>query len=170
MKISISFPLLLLFFLTACGQKKNTESVSIKNPYYSRTDTKKLSVPNTEWQKILPSDVYDVSRNAGTETPFSDDHIGNGKKGTFYCKACGNPLFLSNTKFESGTGWPSFYEPINKKNILVATDDSMGMSRDEVRCARCDGHLGHVFDDGPAPTGKRFCMNAIVLEFEAVEK
>jgi peptide-methionine (R)-S-oxide reductase len=167
MKISTSFFILSLIFINACGQKKNSEAVCIKNPHYSRTDTKKLSVSKSEWQKILPSVVYDVSRNAGTETPFSNDHIGNGKKGTFYCKVCGNLLFSSKAKFESGTGWPSFYEPINEKNVLVATDDSLGMSRDEVRCARCNGHLGHVFDDGPAPTGKRYCMNAIVLEFVA---
>lgn len=137
------------------------------NPYYSHTDTKKLAVTNAEWKKILPAGVYGIARDKGTERAYTGEYWDNHKAGTYYCGICGNPLFESKTKFESGTGWPSFYQPLKPNSVAYHTDKEYGMERTEVVCARCDSHLGHVFDDGPKPTGKRFCMNGNVLDFEA---
>jgi len=126
----------------------------------------KVSLPNSEWKKVLSDDRYHVLREAGTEPPFRNEYWNNHEKGTFICAACGNPLFSSDTKFESGTGWPSFFQPLSKEKVEVGKDSSHGMSRDEVRCARCESHIGHVFDDGPAPTGQRYCMNSLSLKLE----
>jgi len=136
------------------------------NPYYSRTDSAHLNVTNAEWKKILPKEVYSVAREQGTEYAFSNTLWNAETKGMYYCAVCGNPLFRSNAKFASTCGWPSFYESINTNSVLYKPDTSYGMSRTEVECARCNSHLGHIFDDGPKPTGKRFCMNGTVLEFE----
>ena len=106
-----------------------------------------------EWKKILPADVYYVARQKGTERPFTSKFEHSKEIGTYYCAVCGNPLFRSDTKFESGCGWPSFYEPISKTSIIYLKDNSFGMERTEVECGRCKSHLGHVFDDGPPPTG-----------------
>lgn len=137
-----------------------------KNPVYSTSDRTKLTLSDDEWRKILPPDVYHIAREKGTERPWTSKFESFKEKGTYYCAACGNPLFQSDTKFESGCGWPSFYEPISKASILYTPDHSHGMSRTEVQCGRCKAHLGHVFEDGPLPTGLRYCINGVILDFE----
>jgi peptide-methionine (R)-S-oxide reductase len=178
MKTKSLFCLLLLlplFVLQACGQNKevkNTEMTTVeskptkpKNPYYSHTEKTKLNLSDAEWKKILPEDVYLVSRKADTERPFTGKYWNIDIKGTYYCAACGNLLFRSGAKFASSCGWPSFFEQENKKSVVFKEDNSIGMERIEALCGRCGGHLGHLFDDGPAPTGKRYCMNSIALDF-----
>jgi len=119
----------------------------------------------SEWQKILPKESYEVLRLASTEYPGTSPLLKEHRKGVFACMGCALPLFASQTKFESGTGWPSFYQPIAKTAVIENRDDSHGMVRVEVQCSRCGGHLGHVFDDGPKPTGLRYCMNGAALKF-----
>ena len=136
------------------------------NPVYSRTDSSKVNISEEEWKKILPEDVYAIARQKGTERPWTSPFEHSKEVGTYYCAACGNALFKSDTKFESGCGWPSFYQPISKGSIIYTPDHSHGMNRTEVMCGRCKAHLGHVFDDGPPPTGLRYCINGVVLDFE----
>ena len=141
-----------------------------KNPYYSRTDSTVLNVSDAEWKKVLPEDVYDVARNKATERAFTGKFWNYEGLGNYYCAVCGNALFRSDEKFASTCGWPSFYEAIRKSSVKYEDDNSYGMVRKEVLCGRCHSHLGHIFDDGPPPTGKRFCMNSIVLDFEPGKK
>jgi peptide-methionine (R)-S-oxide reductase len=172
-KIIIILPVVTALTLVACGQSKiinqspqsmNSTSKS-ENPYYSHTDTAKLNLTDSEWKKILPEDLYEVSRHAATERPFTGKYWNADIKGTYYCAACGNELFRSEAKFASTCGWPSFFEQENKNSTFFRRDASLGMIRTEVLCGRCGGHLGHIFDDGPAPTGKRYCMNSIAMDF-----
>ncbi len=127
--------------------------------------TYKVSYSEAEWRKRLTKQQYAVLREEGTERPFSSPLDKEKRKGVFTCAGCGNRLFSSDTKFDSGTGWPSFWQPIDSGAVGLSTDFKLGYPRREVHCADCGGHLGHVFDDGPRPTGKRYCMNGVAMKF-----
>jgi peptide-methionine (R)-S-oxide reductase len=130
------------------------------------TESKKLSKTDEEWKKDLTSEQYRVCRKKETERPFSGKYYSSKDKGVYKCSCCGNELFDSQTKFDSGTGWPSFWDPINNENVKCVSDNSVGMTRTEVLCSKCDAHLGHVFDDGPKPSNLRYCINSVSLDLE----
>lgn len=162
--------LLSMLPLVVTGQNKMqvataAEATSLHHKYYSHTDKRKLVLSEAEWKKILPEDLFLVSRKANTEASFTGKYWNHKGKGTYYCAACGNTLFKSDAKFASSCGWPSFFEQVDKQSIQFKEDTTYGMNRIEALCGRCNGHLGHLFDDGPEPTGKRYCMNSIALDF-----
>jgi len=129
-------------------------------------EVQKVEKSDAEWREQLSPEAYQVLRRAGTERAWSGEYVDWHGDGTFTCRACGNPLFDSATKYESGSGWPSFWAPLSSDTVELVEDRSHGTVRVEVRCARCSSHLGHVFDDGPAPTGQRFCMNSLALQVD----
>jgi len=143
----------------------NAEAARIRRQIDSTPLAQKVALSNDQWRKILTPAQFHVLREAGTERPYKNEYWNNHEKGIYLCAACGNELFSADTKFNSRTGWPSFYAPLAGDRITLTTDTSFGMTRDEVRCARCGSHLGHLFNDGPPPTRLRYCLNSVALKF-----
>ena len=142
--------------LTSCGQRTRNQTVTEKfDSVYTKEELKKRLTP----------EQYRITQEKETERPFTGQYVNNRDTGTYYCVVCNTPLFLSDTKFDAGCGWPSFFKAVNDKNILEKKDTSLGMVRTEINCAKCGAHLGHVFDDGPPPTGLRYCLNSGALIF-----
>jgi peptide-methionine (R)-S-oxide reductase len=163
--------LLLAFLFQQCSYSQTSNKKHFgMDASNTSPDSSAVNRTDAEWKKILPPEVYYVARQKGTERPFSSQYEFSHEIGTYYCAVCGNPLFKSDTKFESGCGWPSFYEPISKNSIIYAEDHSLGMERTEVMCGKCKSHLGHVFNDGPPPTGLRYCINGVVLDFHKAQE
>lgn len=158
--ISLILLLNLSFFLSSCAQEKKSETATNYKFEVVKSEA--------EWKEQLNDLEYNVLREEGTERAFTGEYVNFKKEGTFVCKACQNPLFSSETKFKSGTGWPSFYDVLNERSILEQKDTKYGWNRVEVECKKCGSHLGHVFEDGPEPTGLRYCINSVSLDF--VEK
>jgi len=170
MKVLVILCCMLSFACTQATQKvdakvKNKDYVAIQTALTEQDSVPKINKTEAEWKKELSDKEFYILREKGTERAFTGDLLKNKEEGTYVCAACSLPLFESSTKFKSGTGWPSFWEPTKSGHVLEEEDTSYGMRRVEVVCGACDGHLGHVFDDGPKPTGLRYCINSVSLDF-----
>lgn len=165
---------LLLYSLTGAEKVKTTtptmQNIKVRiigadGQLTEPVETHRVVKTDAEWKKQLTAEQYQIARGKGTEPAFCGLFYDNHREGIYHCVCCGLPLFASSTKFDSGTGWPSFFQPVANENVTTQVDGSHGMTRSEILCARCDAHLGHVFDDGPPPTGLRFCLNSASLTF-----
>jgi peptide-methionine (R)-S-oxide reductase len=171
MKETVYFIAALLIGVFAFAEMKNNSGTiklySVEKKGFIMSE--KINKTDQQWKETLTPDQYQVLRKKGTERPFTGEYWKSKEKGTYKCAACGNDLFSSTTKFDSGTGWPSFYKPVAEENVESERDSTLGMVRTEVLCSRCGGHLGHVFDDGPEPTGLRYCINSASLKLDKKE-
>ena len=159
--------ILAAFVMSGCAEGlSNGKPMPAQTSHRNVMNHLKVNKTEEEWESTLSPEEFRILRQKGTERAFTGEYWNNHEKGMYKCAACGEPLFDSETKFDSGTGWPSFYKPVDPKAVIDEVDLSYGMHRDEVLCASCGGHLGHVFDDGPQPTGLRYCINSASLKFE----